>query len=97
MDFTKDFAKDFTKDFANFTKHFSKDFKHDVPTMSLRGPAAQHLNNEARRAEFDGTGRTGYQKCPSIFFILCGYIEHVYIYLYIFSKIAANILIGFKI
>ena len=24
-----------------------------------------------------------YQKCPSIFFILCGYIDHVYVYLYI--------------
>ena len=24
--------------------------------MSLRGPATQHLHNEARRAEFDGTG-----------------------------------------
>ena len=28
-------------------------------------------------------GWTGYQKCPSIFFILCGYIDHVYVYLYI--------------
>ena len=27
-------------------------------TMSLRGPATQHLHNEARRAEFDGTGKT---------------------------------------
>ena len=32
----------------------------------------------------DGMGwdGTGYQKCPSIFFILCGYIDYVYIYLY---------------
>ena len=28
-----------------------------------------------------GWGWTEYQKCPSIFFILCGYIDHVYIYL----------------
>ena len=27
-------------------------------------------------------GLTGYQKCPSIFFILCEYIGKVYIYLY---------------
>ena len=26
--------------------------------MSLRGPATQHLHNEARSAEFDGTGGT---------------------------------------
>ena len=29
-----------------------------------------------------GTGGTGYQKCPLIFFILCGYIDYVYVYLY---------------
>ena len=28
-------------------------------------------------------GWMGYQKCPSIFFILCGYIHKVYTYLYI--------------
>ena len=44
-----------------------------------------------------GMGSDGNQKCPSMFFILRGYIETVYIYLYIYSKIAANILIGFKI
>ena len=32
------------------------------------------------------------QKCPSMFFILCGYIEHGFIY-----KIAQNILMGFNI
>ena len=35
----------------------------EATTMSLRGPATQHLHNEARRAEFDGTdgtdGQTG--------------------------------------
>ena len=53
-------------------------------TMSLRGPATQHLHNEARRAEFDGVGSDGteYQKCPLIFFILCRYIDKVYTYLY---------------
>ena len=35
--------------------------------------------------------------CPLIFFILCEYIEDVYIYLYIYSKIVTNILMGFKI
>ena len=44
-------------------------------------------------------GWTEYQKCPSMFFILCRYIEHVYIYtyIYIYSIIAANNPMGFKI
>ena len=29
-------------------------------------------------------GGTEYQKCPSMFFILCGYIEHIYIYLLVY-------------
>ena len=69
--------------------------------MSLRGPVAQQLHNEARRAELtDGwMGWDGmeYQKCASNLFILCEYIEHVYIFLYIYSKIFTNILMGFKI
>ena len=39
----------------------------------------------------------GYRKCPLIFLILYTYIEHGYIYLYIFSKIITKILMGFKI
>ena len=31
---------------------------------------------------WDGWDGMGYQKCPSIFFILCGYIDKVYTYLY---------------
>ena len=31
---------------------------------------------------WDGMDGMGYQKCPSIFFILCGYIDKVYTYLY---------------
>ena len=60
--------------------------------MSLRGPVPT-LTPEARRAEFSGwdgwdgmdgmdgmgwDGRTEYQKCPLIFFMLCEYIAHVY-------------------
>ena len=30
----------------------------------------------------DGWDGTEYQKCPSMFFILCGYIDKVYTYLY---------------
>ena len=57
------------------------------------GPSANPYG-EARRAEFDGTdgtggtgwtgwtGGKGYQTCPLNFFILCGYIDYVYVYLY---------------
>ena len=57
-------------------------------TDSLRGPVLT-LQNEALCAEFPdgmGWGWTGYQKCPSIFFILCGYTDHVYMYLYIYTQ-----------
>ena len=42
---------------------------------------------EAWSAEFDGTGGRvgrvdGPEKCPLNFFILCGYIDYVYDYLY---------------
>ena len=79
-----------------------------LPTFSLRGPALclkwPGGPNRARQREFDGVGWGGmgwdgteYQKCPSIFFILRGYIDHVYMYLYVSSKIVTNILMGFKI
>ena len=45
----------------------------------------------------DGWDGTEYQKCPSIFFILCGYIDKLNTYLYILLKIVPNILMGFKI
>ena len=51
------------------------------------GSSAPSLTTSAQR-EFDGTGRTGRtgrdgnQKCPLKFFILCGYIDYIYIYLY---------------
>ena len=45
---------------------------------------------EARSAEFDGTDGMGWDGldgdlfCPFIFFILCGYIDKVYTYLYMY-------------
>ena len=36
----------------------------------------------------DGWGGTGYQMGPSIFFLLCGYIGHIYIYIYIWVSSA---------
>ena len=44
-----------------------------------------------------GSGWTEYEKCPLKIFILWWYIDKVYTYLYISYKIAANILMGFKI
>ena len=47
---------------------------------------------------WDGMDGTEYQKCPLIFFILCGYIDKVYTYLnIIYSKIVTNIHMDFKI
>ena len=40
-------------------------------------------------------GWMGYQKCPSIFFILFAYIDHIGIYVQ--SKLVTNILMGLKI
>ena len=35
---------------------------------------------------WDGMDGTEYQTCPLIFFILCGYIEKVYTYLYVYLR-----------
>ena len=63
-------------------------YTYNVPP----GPSAYPYSG-ARSAEFDGTDGwtgwtgwadgTGYQKCPLNFFILCGYIDYVYVYIYI--------------
>ena len=53
-------------------------------TISLRGPK-EDLHSERASASlrmgWDGMDGTEYQKCPLIFFILCGYIDKVYTYL----------------
>ena len=50
----------------------------------------------------DGMGWMGWdgtedQMGPLIFFILCGYIAYVYMYLNICSKFVTNIVMGLKI
>ena len=55
------------------------------------------FTREAQRAEFDGVGLDGNQMCPSMFFILCKNLEHVYTYLIVYKKIVTNMLMGFKI
>ena len=62
------------------------------------GSRPKQSTNEAEGQVYGWDGMDGmeYQKCSSMFFMLCGYIEHVYIHLYIYSKIAANIIMGFK-
>ena len=58
-------------------------FNFRLGTYNVPPGSSANLFGEARRAEFDGTGGTdGDQKCPLKFFILCGYIDKVYIYLY---------------
>ena len=65
-----------------------------LPYTVPSGSSAPSLTKEdegraSAKREFDGMGRTdgtdgldGDQKCPLIFFILCGYIDKVYTYLY---------------
>ena len=60
-----------------------------------------YTNERVKRASCaDGRmdGRMdGDQKCPSIFLILMYVKDHVYMYLYTYSKVVTNILMGFKI
>ena len=47
-----------------------------------------------------GCNRIGWdanQKCPLMFFILCRYIDNVYMDLYFDSKIVIKVLMGLKI
>ena len=63
---------------------------HNVPPGS-----SDYIYTTRPKAEFDGTdgtGWTGYQKCPLIFFIFCGYIDKVYIYLYTKKKLSPTFL-----
>ena len=56
------------------------------PTNSVPlPPGSSSASTRRARSTFDGVGRVGRvgnQKCPLIFFILCGYVDYVYIYLY---------------
>ena len=64
-----------------------------INLIRLLIPSSENPYGEARSAEFDGTDGTGGrmgrmgrvdgpEKCPLNFFILCGYIDYVYVYLY---------------
>ena len=75
----------FYKDFTNFYGFVKKMVQKNQYTYNVPPGPSDYIYNEARRAEFtDGwmDGWMGYQKCPSIFFILCRYIDKVYTYLY---------------
>ena len=94
-DFSKDFIPRILIGFYNFrVSNFG------VPSGSRADLHARPKGPSLRMDGWDGMGWDGwmngteYQKCPSIFF---GYIEHVYTYLYIYSKIVTIILMGFKI
>ena len=54
-------------------------------TYNVPPGSSDSASKPSAKREFDGTGRDGTdgdQKCPSIFFILCEYIDKVYTYLY---------------
>ena len=78
--------------------------------MSLRGPVktlTARREAPSLMGRVDGwTGWTGGrvdgwdgpEKGPLNFFILCGYIDYVYVYLHVYEiKIVTNILMGFKV
>ena len=77
---------------------------HQPTFFSLRGPA-KALHQRAREArelsewmgELVGGWVDGDQKCPSIFLLLMYNKHHVYMYLYMYSKVVTKILMGFKI
>ena len=55
--------------------------------MSLRGPVLTLTAGREAPSLMGRMGQTdGNQKCPLNFFILCGYLEHVYIYIYLYTK-----------
>ena len=56
----------------NFTSN-----RYSVPSGSR-----PDLHNEAEGRVYGWDGWTEYQKCPLIFFMLCGYIDKVCTYLY---------------
>ena len=74
----------FYKDFTNFYGFVKKMVQKNQYTYNVPPGSSANPYGEARSAVFDGTGgRTdGDQKCPLNFFILCGYIDYVYVYLY---------------
>ena len=59
-------------------------------TYNVTPGSSDYIYTTRPKAEFDGTGWTGGrvdgldgpEKCPLNFFILCGYIDYVYVYLY---------------
>ena len=59
----------------------------EVSTKPLHLPPGSRVQRRiytpSAKREFDGVrwGGTGYQKCPSNFFILCEYIGNVYTYI----------------
>ena len=69
---------------------------HQIATVSLRGSGQIYTRGPKGRV-YVWDGWMGDQKCPSMLFILCEYIEHVHVYLYIFSKIVTYIPMGFNV
>ena len=74
----KDFIKDFTIDFTNFYGFVKKmvQKKQYTYVQCLMGRVGR-LGRVGRVGWVDGP-----EKCPFNFFILCGYIDYVYVYLY---------------
>ena len=65
---------------------FSKNFLWVLKFIVMLRVMVKNFKITAGRCLMGRVGRVGRvdgdQKCPSIFFILCGYIDYVYVYLY---------------
>ena len=88
--------------FGNRKQHFygfvKKMVQKNQYTYNVPPGSSDYIYTTRPKAEFDGTGWTGWtggtggrvdgpEKCPLNFFILCGYIDYVYVYLYVQSKV----------
>ena len=62
--------------------HKTLNFQESNFSVPSKSRANLHSRPEGPSLRMDGFDGMGYQKCPSIFDILCGYIGKVYTYLY---------------
>ena len=102
----KDFSKDFTNPRAPSARRegAKRPMRAQFSKLGvLREGAKRPMRSQSKnwgwgKHLFDGVdGWDGDQKCPLNFFILCGNIEHIYIYIFVYKiKIVTNIPMGFK-
>ena len=82
-------------------KGFLQSFRSSDQALTSPSEVQRRISTTNAEREFDmmdgWVDGTGYQKCPSNFFILCEYISDVYTYIYPCSKFVTNFVMGLKI